>query len=327
MSITHMTAYSNHSFEELRTGDYAQGLKFKNSVISESTKGSSFMSNPFGKDTDFGFGLPELDSTKTEACSNSEKSLPGTIPQDQRFADARFVQFDQGKIKFESQNLNQIGFVKAIYPLSKDCPYFEAMILRDAEPNAGIAVGVTCRTFAAGSMVGNQIGSIGYHSNDGRLHSWMNDRFSSISVDFGPKSMAGDRIGCGIICSSNQASAIYFVRNGIEIGRVAVDSEMAFPFATISSSNGAIIAYDCRTSPPLPSLPACILKTSSVDVLDAVTGKWKTAKKVGKESSLGVPVMFEESDRLQYAKPDEVKASASPIPVEVEFPSLSEALE
>ncbi|EKX30947.1 hypothetical protein GUITHDRAFT_122848, partial [Guillardia theta CCMP2712] len=123
--------------------------------------------------------------------------------------------------------------------------------------------------------------------------------------------MAGDRIGCGILSLTNEASAIYFVRNGIEIGRMDLDPDMSFPFATITSSHGAMVAFDCKPCPPRPALSACLLQTAGIDVLDTVTGEWRAGKKVGKEGPRGVPVLFEGSDVLHYAKAGEVKPSES----------------
>ena len=60
------------------------------------------------------------------------------------------------------------GFVHGEQKLTPAKPYFEVTLLQDCAD--GVAIGLSCESFFADSMVGWGSGSIGYHSHDGRLH-------------------------------------------------------------------------------------------------------------------------------------------------------------
>ncbi len=120
---------------------------------------------------------------------------------------------------FELQNSKENDEIaQSSYPLTSQYFYFEIKVLQMGDGNA-IAIGLTCKEYPNGQLPGWDKGSIGYHSDDGRIFIE-----SGQGKTFGPLWQTGDIIGCGIKFprnfsgNENDTVKVYFTRNNYLIG-------------------------------------------------------------------------------------------------------------
>ena len=105
----------------------------------------------------------------------------------------------------------------AIYgqPLRDKIKYFEVEIRSLGA--VGIAIGVVPPQYPLNKVPGWRMGSIAYHTDNGRLYNG-----TSRGNIFGPIPRCGDVIGCGVSLHPNNTKfcSIFFTYNGIEIGQI-----------------------------------------------------------------------------------------------------------
>nr|CAB3266542.1 SPRY domain-containing protein 3-like [Phallusia mammillata] len=116
-------------------------------------------------------------------------------------------------------------------PLTEEMSYFEIKI-QDCGENGCISVGLVPFNYDLSRQPGWEQWSVGYHADDGMLFS-----SSGSGTAFGPKCKVGDRMGCGIRKTDEEAESqlqgmmmpspfkvvqVYFTRNGEEVGQVPI---------------------------------------------------------------------------------------------------------
>jgi hypothetical protein len=204
--------------------------------------------------------------------------------RDPAFDKSVFVRSKDGK-RFEFTG--EVGFVHGKQKLTPTTPYFEVTI--NANRADGVGIGLSKDSFFAGSMVGWESESIGFHSNNGHMYYQ-----SRSGLSFGPTSGAHDTIGCGIIFdASDKPQTIFFTRNKRTVGRFPLrskDYDMLFP--AVTSASPAVVTVNLAT-PPAISM-ACVLNTFCFEArYNESSKKFKPVSIKGPKNIKGeTPVIF-----------------------------------
>ena len=141
-------------------------------------------------------------------------------------------------------------------PMSSKWNYFEIKILSVGEFGVlGIGLGPSCYSLTA--MPGWNIGSIGYHADDGNLfHS------APIGRIFGLSCHPKDTMGCGVDYSSQEHGhvTVWFTRNGKLAGppeKFLLPKDGLYPLIGLSTLNESVLytGHSC-VPPPYREVPA-----------------------------------------------------------------------
>lgn len=110
---------------------------------------------------------------------------------------------------------NLISFAMYAQAFSITMQYFEIEL--HSMGSVGIAMGVAPHEYPLDQNLGWNVGSIAYHTINGRLYN-----ASLKGKEFGPVAHCGSIIGCGVTFLPNNTKycSVFFTYNGIEIGRV-----------------------------------------------------------------------------------------------------------
>ncbi|XP_045180144.2 tripartite motif-containing protein 66-like [Mercenaria mercenaria] len=107
--------------------------------------------------------------------------------------------------------------------------YFEIEIVKSGGSRGSIGIGLVPADYPKHNFPGWRKGSIGYHSDDGRLFIQ-----SFTGKHFGPACCEGDKMGCGI--SLTDPSSVFFTRNSMKIGDVPFTySNRVFPAVALDT--------------------------------------------------------------------------------------------
>ncbi|GCB77436.1 hypothetical protein scyTo_0020573 [Scyliorhinus torazame] len=111
-------------------------------------------------------------------------------------------------------NSDEVGCYVAPRSLTKENNYFEVCIV-DTGVRGTIAVGLVPQYYKLDHQPGWLPHSVAYHADDGKLFNG-----NGVGQQFGPKCLAGDRIGCGVHPESfdRGMATVFFTRNGKEVG-------------------------------------------------------------------------------------------------------------
>ncbi|XP_072350187.1 SPRY domain-containing protein 3 isoform X2 [Scyliorhinus torazame] len=124
-------------------------------------------------------------------------------------------------------NSDEVGCYVAPRSLTKENNYFEVCIV-DTGVRGTIAVGLVPQYYKLDHQPGWLPHSVAYHADDGKLFNG-----NGVGQQFGPKCLAGDRIGCGVHPESfdRGMATVFFTRNGKEVGSVvmAMSPDGLFP--------------------------------------------------------------------------------------------------
>jgi len=242
--------------------------------------------------------------------------------QDFGTKDPAFDQFgfacnkDGGKFEFtgngvqenRGRHLWEFGFLHGAQKLTPLQPYFEVKIIVNRAN--GVGIGLAGSSFNAGSMVGWDCDSIGFHSDDGVLY------YEGNGITFGPTSSTGDTIGCGIFFdATNTPQTVFFTRNQRVVGRFPLrskDCDMLFPVVT--SALPAVVQVNLTAmSPAFPM--ACTLQTFEFEAQyndDSTRFKPVTIK--GPPNSKGeTPVNFKGYKDTAWVPPSHLKRTDTPL--------------
>ncbi|KAK3101514.1 hypothetical protein FSP39_004141 [Pinctada imbricata] len=133
------------------------------------------------------------------------------------------VSVDGDIISYQTNRHNLVGVYIAGDPLTAENYYFEVEIL-DIGTFGTIGVGLVPQQYPTDSQPGWRAFSVGFHADDGKLY-----KSNGFGKAFGPKSQAGDRIGCGVKfpraseddeALPAQMAKVFFTHNGKEVGTV-----------------------------------------------------------------------------------------------------------
>jgi serine/threonine protein kinase len=198
-----------------------------------------------------------------------------------------------GKHEGHDKALWEVGFVHGRHKLTSTKPYFEVTIRTPDEKissDLGVGIGLSEDSFFAGSMVGWEIRTVGFHSKDGCLF-YVEDSECK-GIPFAPTSPAARTIGCGIIFDdvSHKPQTIFFTRNGSTVGRFplrSTDHEMVFPVVTAASP--AVVEVNLSANPPAMAMaPACSLNTCDFEARYTESSKmWKKVTIKGQKNLKG----------------------------------------
>ena len=141
-------------------------------------------------------------------------------------------------------------------PMSSKWNYFEIQILNEGTFRAlGIGLGPSCYDLTR--MPGWDMGSIGYHADDGKLyHSAFYGR------RFGANCHVKDIMGCGVDYSSQKHGhvTVWFTRNGELAGQLEkflLPKDGLYPLIGLSTLNESVLytGHSCAP-PPYSEVPA-----------------------------------------------------------------------
>ena len=142
----------------------------------------------------------------------------------------------------------RFGVAIAQQPLSNTMQYFEVQLLQFGKLRA-ISIGVVRRNYSLQLVCGWASGSIGYHTDDGKLYNQ-----SESGQVFGPIPSLRSTIGCGVcfIPNSTKHCFVFFTYNGTEIGRVrtAIPDGGFYPSVTMTSSGDKVAVSFQETFKP-----------------------------------------------------------------------------
>ncbi len=178
-----------------------------------------------------------------------------------RFSNLKLTNSQITHSSLSSKKRLPVGFAQASYPLTSKKPYFEVEICSRAT-NKAVAIGLASMVHPSNQWIGWSKGSIGYHSDDGRLF-----KESTFGQSFGPKAHAGDIIGCGARfnhqCFSDALGRhdkakleVYFTINGalLNVQKVIIPPGGFFPTICLESPSESVIFYQHDTFPPVSSI-------------------------------------------------------------------------
>lgn len=161
----------------------------------------------------------------------------------------------------QSKKRLPVGFAQTSYPLTAKNPYFEVEICARAT-NRAIAIGLASKTHPSNQWIGWTKGSIGYHSDDGKLF-----KESNFGHSFGHKAYSGDVIGCGArfgnLCFSDFTSGrgntkieVYFTINGalLNTQKVTIPPGGFYPTVCLESPSESVLFLQHKMFPPVASL-------------------------------------------------------------------------
>ena len=147
--------------------------------------------------------------------------------------------------------------VKFDYPMSSEWNYFEIQILNEgALREMGIGVGPVDYTLYA--LPGWEIGSIGYHADNGGFY------YSALNSGhvFGMKCHCSDTMGCGVDYSSQEYGhvTVWFTRNRKLAGppeKIPLPKDGLYPLIGMSTLNESVLytGHSC-VPPPYSEVPA-----------------------------------------------------------------------
>ena len=149
-----------------------------------------------------------------------------------------------------------LGIAISHKPFSENLQYFEVEIISLGKVRA-VAIGATSSYYALDSLPGWLSGSVAYHSDNGYLY-----QASGHGRPFGPASVKGDVIGCGVsfLPSNSRHCFVFFTHNGVEIGRVrsAIPDNGIYPAIGLCSPDDRVGVNFMESFKPA-SLPSDIL--------------------------------------------------------------------
>ena len=180
-------------------------------------------------------------------------------------------------------------------PMSSKWNYFEIQILNGGTSRElGIGLGPSCYNLT--SMPGWDIGSIGYHADDGSLfHS------TPIGRIFGLDCHLKDTMGCGVDYSSQKHGhvTVWFTRNGTLAGppeKFPLPKDGLYPLIGLSTLNESVLYTGHSCVPPpyrevlavakRPGMSYCMLCSSDYNYLIVVRGVRLLKKLVSRLSRL-----------------------------------------
>ena len=204
-----------------------------------------------------------IDSTtklKLDVCSVWPKSTPlGSAWA--RHSNLKLLNSQITHSSTQARKRLPVGFAQMCFPLTRRNPYFEVEICSRAT-NKAIAIGLASRTHPVNQWIGWCKGSIGYHSDDGRLF-----KESNFGHSFGPKAYTGDIVGCGAhfnhVCYSDVTNChgktkleVYFTINGalVNTQKVTIPPGGFYPTICLESPSESVIFNRHQTFPPVSSL-------------------------------------------------------------------------
>jgi serine/threonine protein kinase len=224
-----------------------------------------------------------------------------------------------GEMKGREEALWEVGFVHGKQKLTPTNPYFEVTIIVNRAD--GVGIGLSEDSFFAGSMVGWESESIGFHSNNGHMYYQ-----SRSGLSFGPTSCAGDTIGCGIIFdASGKPQTIFFTRNRSTVGIFPLrsrDYDMVFPVVT--SASPAVVTVNLSAMLPAISM-ACVLNTFLFEAkYNDSSNKFKPVSIKGPKNSKGeTPVIFNGYKDTVWVPHYRLRRTETP--KQIEFSDLEQA--
>ena len=170
-----------------------------------------------------------------------------TSPQENRGATNRSItkyieKFERVRIRedcvfYMDNEWNDVGGLQ-LKTNMQDQKYFEVNILSKGDRGT-IGIGVAKNHYRLDCQPGWAAGSIAYHCDDGQLH------WDGKHKPFSDFSSTNDVIGCGIDESQNaeDATTVFFTRNGIEIGnreQYSCKASDLYPTVCMHSHNEAV---------------------------------------------------------------------------------------
>ena len=141
-------------------------------------------------------------------------------------------------------------------PMSSNWNYFEIKILSEGEAGVlGIGLGPSCYNLTR--MPGWNIGSIGYHADDGKIY-----HSPPCGRKFGADCHLHDTMGCGVDYSSQEHGhvTVWFTRNGELAGppeKISLPKDGLYPLIGLSTLNESVLytGHSC-VPPPYSEVPA-----------------------------------------------------------------------
>ena len=163
---------------------------------------------------------------------------------------AQKAEFVHGILSGDSIVSGQPLVVVLAAPMSSKWNYFEIKILSVGEFGVlGIGLGPSCYSLTA--MPGWNIGSIGYHADDGRLY-----HSAPYGRRFGVDCHLKDTMGCGVDYSSQEHGhvTVWFTRNGELAGppeKFLLPKDGLYPLIGLSTLNESVLYTGHSCVPPL----------------------------------------------------------------------------
>eukprot|EP00960_Hanusia_phi_P048825 759189-Hanusia_phi.AAC.5 len=242
-------------------------------------------------------------------------------PEDARFAGAKFVNFLSSGLSFEGldaveKHHQKVGYVRVRQACDRSHAYFEVTLVKrtPGDSHGSIVVGLTEEGYLPGKFAGETSGGIGM-SDTGQLL-WQMRR------DLGPSRQlaVGERMGCGIHFGPDGSKTIYFTLNGKETVRVPWTDEVGEVYPIVCCSSESLLKLDLNALPP-PFAPSCMLISKCVEVFDASSKKWMSARVFGPLGPRGTPVLIgDKPTKVEFAQ--RMRKAENPTEARTEFASL-----